>query len=221
MQGALRRSTVSDAVKRCADRVSYCAALFILLEIATCSTLWKSGSLKMHFVIFWRECGHGWTNKARSPAHFDTHSMNLMLCCMSILLSAQRQMRLPAHSAGRFCPSRTRDQRKPSMISVDKTGPIRGETYQDHRREAARLRSLAASATTAAMKARLLAQACNEDWLASIAVQKRSTDRQLAPNDRWSEPKRSTVDLSFPFVPNALLEGIAARLPALTFGRRF
>jgi hypothetical protein len=53
----------------------------------------------MHFVIFWRECGHGWTNKARSPAHFDTHSMNLMLCCMSILLSAQRQMRLPAHSA--------------------------------------------------------------------------------------------------------------------------
>jgi hypothetical protein len=27
MQGALRRSTVSDAVKRSADRVSYCAAL--------------------------------------------------------------------------------------------------------------------------------------------------------------------------------------------------
>jgi hypothetical protein len=49
------------------------------------------------------------------------------------------------------------------MIPVGKTGP----TYQDHRREAARLRLLAASATTA-MKARLLEQARHEDWLASI-----------------------------------------------------
>ena len=54
------------------------------------------------------------------------------------------------------------------MITVGKTGPIQGETYQDHRREAARLRLLAESATTGAMKARLLEQARNEDWLASI-----------------------------------------------------
>ena len=54
------------------------------------------------------------------------------------------------------------------MISVGKTGLIQGETFKDHRREAARLRWLAANATTAAVKARLLEQARHEDWLASI-----------------------------------------------------
>ena len=56
---------------------------------------------------------------------------------------------------------------KLTMITLGKTEPQQGEV-RDHRREAARLRRLAASATTAAMKVRLLEQARHEDWLASI-----------------------------------------------------
>ena len=56
---------------------------------------------------------------------------------------------------------------KLTMITLGKTLPQKGEV-KDHRREAARLRWLAASTTTAAMKARLLEQARHEDWLASI-----------------------------------------------------
>ena len=55
-----------------------------------------------------------------------------------------------------------------TMITVGKTGPIQGQVHRDHRHEAARLRGLAANATTGAMKARLLEQARHEDWLASI-----------------------------------------------------
>jgi hypothetical protein len=70
---------------------------------------------------------------------------------------------------------------KLTMITFGKPEPKQGEV-KDHRREAARLRRLAASATTAAMKARLLEQARHEDWLASIepsGQDTRSTARLL------------------------------------------
>ena len=51
------------------------------------------------------------------------------------------------------------------MISTNKQSPI---ARVDHSREAARLRVLAQTATTAVIKARLLEQARHHDWLASL-----------------------------------------------------
>ena len=58
-----------------------------------------------------------------------------------------------------------------TMISKGNRAPIEGQV-KDHRREAARLRLLARNATTGAIKARLLEQAQQHDWLTSAEPQK-------------------------------------------------
>ena len=59
------------------------------------------------------------------------------------------------------------------MISAGKNGPLQ-ETAKDHKREAARLRALAKSATTSPMKARLLEQARQHDALAGTDAEEPS-----------------------------------------------
>ena len=58
-----------------------------------------------------------------------------------------------------------------TMISKGNRAPIEGQV-KDHRREAVRLRLLAGNATTDAIKARLLEQAQQHDWLARAEPQK-------------------------------------------------
>jgi hypothetical protein len=62
-----------------------------------------------------------------------------------------------------------------TMISGREPGPVEGQV-KNHRREAARLRFLAKSVTTGAVKTRLLEQALHHDWLASIEPEKVTTD---------------------------------------------
>jgi hypothetical protein len=79
------------------------------------------------------------------------------------------------------------------MISAGKNGPLQ-ETAKDHKREAARLRALAKSATTSPMKARLLEQARQHDALARH--RRRRTERVCCPSSSLADQRfwNSRVD---------------------------